>query len=151
MSLLFGSGRAPCLQLLRWDTQGDGAVVEGKNDKGKGPALPTTIPAAQPPRATEEEFDSDDDDNPQDEDEAASPDFPTTHEITLKDHSKVVSALALDPSGARILTGSHDYDCKLWDFGGMTTALKPFKSWEPAESYYVSLRPAFLLIFCRFF
>jgi len=65
------------------------------------------------------------------------PEFPITHELILKDHTKVVSALALDPSGARILSGSHDYDCKLWDFGGMDQRCKPFKSWEPAESYHV--------------
>jgi len=65
------------------------------------------------------------------------PEFPITHELILKDHNKVVSALALDPSGARILSGSHDYDCKLWDFGGMDHRCKPFKSWEPAESYHV--------------
>lgn len=65
------------------------------------------------------------------------PQFPITHEITLKDHTKVVSALALDPSGARIMSGSHDYDCKLWDFGGMDMRCKPFKSWEPAGTYYV--------------
>ena len=40
-------------------------------------------------------------------------DFPLSHELVLKDHTKVVSALALDPSGARIISGSHDYDCKL--------------------------------------
>ncbi len=68
------------------------------------------------------------------------PEFPITHELILKDHTKVVSALALDPSGARILSGSHDYDCKLWDFGGMDHRCKPFKSWEPAESYHVSPR-----------
>jgi len=65
------------------------------------------------------------------------PQFPITHEIILKDHTKVVSALALDPSGARIVSGSHDYDCKLWDFGGMDMRCKPFKSWEPAETYHV--------------
>ena len=64
-------------------------------------------------------------------------DFPTTHELILKDHTKVVSALALDPSGARVLSGSHDYDCKLWDFGGMDWRCKPFKTWEPAGTYYV--------------
>lgn len=54
---------------------------------------------------------------------------------------QVVSALALDPSGARIVSGSHDYDCKLWDFGGMgggAGEAKPFKTWEPAGTYYVS-------------
>ena len=65
------------------------------------------------------------------------PEFPITHELILKDHTKVISALALDPSGARVLSGSHDYDCKLWDFGGMDQRCKPFKSWEPAESYHV--------------
>lgn len=65
------------------------------------------------------------------------PEFPTTHELILKDHTKVVSALALDPSGARILSGSQDYDCKLWDFGGMDWRCKPFKTWEPAGTYFV--------------
>lgn len=55
----------------------------------------------------------------------------------MKDHTKVVTALGMDPSGARVVSGSHDYDCKLWDFGGMTQECKPFKSWEPAGSYPV--------------
>jgi len=80
------------------------------------------------PSAEEPEYDPDED---------YAPEFPITHELILKDHNKVVSALALDPSGARILSGSHDYDCKLWDFGGMDHRCKPFKSWEPAESYHV--------------
>ncbi|KAF9229667.1 transcription factor [Gyrodon lividus] len=69
---------------------------------------------------------------------STSPEFPVTHEATLKEHTKVISALALDPSGARVLSGSHDYDCKLWDFGGMTTHPRSFKTWEPAGSYYVN-------------
>ncbi|KAI3622664.1 transcription factor [Moniliophthora roreri] len=72
-----------------------------------------------------------------DEDDSDLPQFPITHELLLKDHTKVVSALALDPSGARVASGSHDYDCKLWDFGGMTMDAKPFKSWEPAGSYHI--------------
>lgn len=83
----------------------------------------------------EPEFDPLEDEDDLDED---TPEFPTTHELILKDHTKVISALALDPSGARIVSGSHDYDCKLWDFGGMDHRCKPFKSWEPAGSYYVS-------------
>jgi WD repeat-containing protein 70 len=38
-----------------------------------------------------------------------------------------------------VLSGSHDYDCKLWDFGGMDMRCRPFKSWEPAETCYVGL------------
>jgi WD40 repeat protein len=72
------------------------------------------------------------------------PEFPATHELAMKDHTKVISALALDPSGARVVSGSYDYDCKLWDFGGMDHRCKPFKSWEPAGSYYVSTFSSFL-------
>ncbi|THV05962.1 transcription factor [Dendrothele bispora CBS 962.96] len=71
------------------------------------------------------------------EEEDEQVDFPMTHELILQDHTKVISALALDPSGARICSGSHDYDCKLWDFGGMDMRCKPFKSWEPAGSYHI--------------
>ncbi|RPD63153.1 transcription factor [Lentinus tigrinus ALCF2SS1-6] len=71
------------------------------------------------------------------EDESEEAQFPISHELILKDHTKVVSALTMDPSGARVLSGSHDYDCKLWDFGGMDWRCKPFKTWEPAGSYYI--------------
>lgn len=105
-----------------------------------------SLGAAPPPRPRspyeEDEDENDDEDNDDDDSDASDLDadpnaLPITHEVTLKDHSKVVSALALDPSGARIASGSHDYECKFWDFGGMNASLKPFKSWEPAGSYYV--------------
>jgi len=51
--------------------------------------------------------------------------------------AQICSAIAVDPSGARIATGSHDYDTKLWDFGGMDSRLKPFKSFEANGNYYV--------------
>lgn len=101
------------------------------------PESRTAAPASHPedPSTGEPEYDPDEEyDVPG---QADLPEFPVTHELILKDHTKVVSALALDPSGARILSGSHDYDCKLWDFGGMDQRCKPFKSWEPAESYHV--------------
>ena len=45
----------------------------------------------------------------------------------------------IDPAGARIISGGYDYDCKLWDFGGMNADFKPFRSWEPVPdgSYQV--------------
>lgn len=92
----------------------------------------STTPSEQQP-IEEPEYDPSDDDDVGD----LPSQFPITHEVVLKDHSKVVTALALDPSGARIASGSHDYDCKLWDFGGMDQRCKPFKSWEPAGTYYV--------------
>jgi WD40 repeat protein len=97
------------------------------------PAIPVSHQGGISPE--EPEYDPDDDYGAAGQ--ADLPEFPVTHELMLKDHTKVVSALALDPSGARVLSGSHDYDCKLWDFGGMDQRCKPFKSWEPAESYHV--------------
>jgi hypothetical protein len=50
---------------------------------------------------------------------------------------KATTCIAIDGAGARVATGSHDYDVKLWDFAGMDARLKPFKTFEPAESYHV--------------
>lgn len=104
------------------------------------PAPSFAGPSSPRPRSPFEdpEVESDEDEDSDSASFAAEDDaLPLTHEVALKDHTKVVSALALDPSGARIASGSHDYECKLWDFGGMNASLKPFKSWEPAGSYYV--------------
>jgi WD40 repeat protein len=111
-------------------------VIQSREDASEddvGPPPPPlenseAVSAQEEPEYDPSEFEDDND---------SAPEFPITHEILLKDHTKVVSALALDPSGARIVSGSHDYDCKLWDFGGMDMRCKPFKSWEPASSYHV--------------
>ena len=57
--------------------------------------------------------------------------LPVTHEIKLKDHTRTVSALTLDPAGARLITGGYDYDVKFWDFAGMDRSFRPFRSIEP--------------------
>lgn len=63
--------------------------------------------------------------------------LPIDDKVQLKDHSKAVSALSIDAAGARIATGSYDYDVKLWDFGGMSQSFKPFKTFEPWQSYLI--------------
>ncbi|GAA6018333.1 hypothetical protein JCM11491_005936 [Sporobolomyces phaffii] len=64
-------------------------------------------------------------------------DLPTTHEVVLKDHLKTVSALSMDPAGARMVTGSYDYDVKIWDFGGMKADFKPFRSFESRAGHQI--------------
>ncbi|KAG6902812.1 hypothetical protein C0995_011299 [Termitomyces sp. Mi166 len=114
---------------------------ENKPGPSKGSSQPpgsksqSTGPSPAAAAVTQQESENDPSDHEDFGDDQ--PRFPITHELLLKDHTKVVSALALDPSGARIVSGSHDYDCKLWDFGGMDLQCKPFKSWEPAGTYYV--------------
>jgi len=51
---------------------------------------------------------------------------------------QTVSAMSLDPSGARLVTGSYDYDLKIWDFGGMKSDFKPFRSFESRAGHQVS-------------
>lgn len=121
-----------------------------KTHNGAGTHMKNIMAAPKPPADSEPVSEDDSDPGPQpaeddepeydpDEEEGvyATTAFPITHELPMKDHTKVVSALALDPSGARVVSGSHDYDCKLWDFGGMGAQVKPFRTWEPAGTYYV--------------
>ncbi|BGP33973.1 hypothetical protein JCM10296v2_005788 [Rhodotorula toruloides] len=63
--------------------------------------------------------------------------LPVTHEVVMKDHTKTVSALSVDPAGARVVSGSYDYDCKLWDFGGMNASFKPFRTFECRPGHQV--------------
>ncbi|GAA5988162.1 hypothetical protein JCM11641_003617 [Rhodosporidiobolus odoratus] len=69
--------------------------------------------------------------------------LPVTHEVEMKDHVKTVSALSLDPSGTRLISGSYDYDVKLWDFGGMKGGeggMKSFRGFEARAGHQASLR-----------
>ncbi|KAF8443480.1 WD40-repeat-containing domain protein [Terfezia claveryi] len=79
------------------------------------------------------ESSDDDDDDASDEDE-----FPTSHELVLKAHTKTVSSISLDPSGTRVVTASHDHMVKFFDFPSMSSdSLNPFRSVEPSESHHV--------------
>lgn len=61
------------------------------------------------------------------------PILPVSHEAVLCGHTKMISALAANPSGARLVTGSHDYMIKLWDFGAMDPRLQSFREAQPSE------------------
>lgn len=84
---------------------------------------------------------SDDEDEEDDEVEDAGYSFsespPISHEIKLNDHFRAVSALTLDPAGARLITGGYDYDVKFWDFAGMDRSFKPFRTIQPCEDHQI--------------
>ncbi|KAM3731207.1 hypothetical protein ACB098_12G145200 [Castanea mollissima] len=63
--------------------------------------------------------------------------IPLSNEIVLKGHTKVVSALAVDPSGSRVLSGSYDYTVRMYDFQGMNSRLASFRQLEPSEGHQV--------------
>lgn len=81
------------------------------------------------------DFGSDDDDDDDSEGDSDDEDeFPVSHELVLKTHDRPVTSTALDPSGARLITGSNDCTLKLHDFASMTpTTLRAFKSVDPSE------------------
>ena len=43
----------------------------------------------------------------------------------------------IDLSGARLVSGSIDYDVKFWDFAGMDSSLRSFRSIRPCESHVI--------------
>lgn len=53
--------------------------------------------------------------------------LPVTHEAILKGHTKTVTALDIDHSGSRVLTGSHDYSVRIYDFNGMKNDMRSFR------------------------
>lgn len=59
--------------------------------------------------------------------------FPMSHEVVLEHGSKPISALCLDPSGARVVTGGYDYEVQFWDFGGMDSSHQSFRTVKPCE------------------
>ena len=91
-----------------------------------------------------DESDDDDDDSDDDSDDyildgdsAQEQELPISHEIQLKDHHRTVSALALEPSGSRLVSGAYDYDVKFWDFAGMDASYKPFRTIEPVAGHKI--------------
>eukprot|EP01064_Diplonema_japonicum_P033105 TRINITY_DN6447_c0_g1_i1.p1 TRINITY_DN6447_c0_g1~~TRINITY_DN6447_c0_g1_i1.p1 ORF type:complete len:594 (+),score=129.94 TRINITY_DN6447_c0_g1_i1:58-1782(+) len=64
--------------------------------------------------------------------------FPITHKIELRSHDKTVSALDVDRTGSRLITGSMDYTVKIWQFAAMDSSFRPYKTNEPHEGYPVN-------------
>ncbi|KAM4808354.1 WD repeat-containing protein 70 [Rhinophrynus dorsalis] len=95
-----------------------------------GPPLPSGFKDSDDDEEEEEEGDDDDDDNPVKR-------IPDSHEITLQHGTKTVSALGLDPSGARLVTGGYDYDVRFWDFAGMDASLQAFRSLQPCDCHQI--------------
>ncbi|XP_062021560.1 uncharacterized protein LOC133738124 [Rosa rugosa] len=63
--------------------------------------------------------------------------IPVSNEIVLKGHTKVVSALAIDHTGSRVISGSYDYSVRMYDFQGMNAKLQSFRQLEPSEGHQV--------------
>ncbi|KAH8148092.1 uncharacterized protein LAJ45_07856 [Morchella importuna] len=128
-----GKGKQVFVAQRRVDDEDDEAEVERRNAAGGGGGGGGGGAGGSGAMAMDEDGDDSDSDDDDDEDE-----YPISHEIALKDHTKPVSTISLDPSGTRIATGSHDYLVKLWDFPSMSRDhLHAFRSLEPSESHHI--------------
>jgi len=83
--------------------------------------------------------DDDDDDNDDDDEDKESIEsrIPVSHEISLDHGNKTVSALGLDPSGSRLVTGGYDYEVKFWDFNAMDASRRAFRTLQPFECHQI--------------
>ena len=50
-----------------------------------------------------------------------------------KAHDKYLTALSIDPSAVRMITGSYDYSVKFWDFNSMDRSFRSFRTINPWE------------------
>ncbi|XP_076630347.1 gastrulation defective protein 1 homolog [Colletes latitarsis] len=105
-----------------------------------GPPIPSdienTVDTKRSSQSKDNEDDSDEDDEESDTDETELKDkIPCSHEVTMTHGTKAVTAIAADPSGARLASGSIDYDVCFWDFAGMDSSMRSFRTLQPCENH----------------
>nr|XP_023015851.1 gastrulation defective protein 1 homolog [Leptinotarsa decemlineata] len=61
--------------------------------------------------------------------------IPCSHETQMIHGTKAVTAMSVDPSGARLASGSVDYDVSFWDFAGMDSNMRSFRTLQPADNH----------------
>ncbi|KAJ3017005.1 UNVERIFIED_CONTAM: hypothetical protein HDU68_011900 [Siphonaria sp. JEL0065] len=88
---------------------------------------PMPLPSATHDNGDDEEEEEENEEEESDE-EVDTDVLPISRQIKLSDHRRTVSALSLDPSGARLVSGGRDCTVKLWDFHGMNENFRPFRS-----------------------
>jgi len=110
----------------------DSDTDSNDSDDVIGPVLPGAKPQ------NDDDEDDDDEDEEEEEEESMVDKIPRSHEIKLEHGTKPITALCLDPSGARVISGGVDYDLKLWDFAGMDPSLRSFRKIRPCESHMLN-------------
>jgi WD40 repeat protein len=107
--------------------------VEAPTTSARGSTLPKKYAGSS------DDNDDDDDDDSDDEDDDDDDEFPVSHEMIIKTHDRAVTVATLDPSGARLITGSMDCTLKLHDFASLTpTTIRAFKSVDPTATKHSS-------------
>lgn len=90
-------------------------------------------------KSRDEDEDDSDEDSDDDDEDSSDKFIPASLEVNLTHGARTVSALSVDHSGARLVTGSVDYDVKLWDFAGMSASMNAFRTIRPVEWYFATV------------
>ncbi|XP_063976975.1 gastrulation defective protein 1 homolog [Diachasmimorpha longicaudata] len=81
-------------------------------------------------------YDTSEDSDDSDSDDLSLVDkIPCSHEVLMSHGIKAITAVAVDPAGARLASGSIDYDVSFWDFAGMDSSLRSFRTLQPCENH----------------
>ncbi|XP_015602153.1 gastrulation defective protein 1 homolog [Cephus cinctus] len=103
-----------------------------------GPPIPSQVDEKSKSvnkKDSDEDTDDEDDSETEAEETNVISKIPCTHEVAMTHGTKAVIAIAADPSGARLASGSVDYDVSFWDFAGMDSSLKSFRTLQPCENH----------------
>ncbi|KAJ3663522.1 hypothetical protein Zmor_007776 [Zophobas morio] len=98
-----------------------------------GPPIPTDLFQSTPDETQPR--------NPEDSDSESEDEEPDVHfipcsnEATMTHGNKAVTAISVDPSGARLASGSVDYEVSFWDFAGMDSSMRSFRTLQPADNH----------------
>ncbi|XP_053979244.1 gastrulation defective protein 1 homolog [Hylaeus anthracinus] len=121
------------------DDNGNQDNTDNDDEDLIGPPIPTNHETSEDAGKTSKSTnndDSDEDDEESDTDETELKDkIPCSHEVTMTHGTKAVTAIAADPSGARLASGSIDYDVCFWDFAGMDSSMRSFRTLQPCENH----------------
>lgn len=116
---------------------------DDSNDGEIGP-MPPTAPQTDKSKKSKDGGDDDEEEDSYDElsdsdnessDTSLMKKIPCSHEVQMQHGSKAIIALSVDPSGSRLASGSIDYELSFWDFAGMDTAMKSFRTLQPCENH----------------
>ncbi|XP_031554447.1 WD repeat-containing protein 70-like isoform X2 [Actinia tenebrosa] len=136
---MFEKARSTAKQVSMAATIKESSQVDD-NDEGPSVMLPPWMErkeekASTSKLETKDDDDDDEDDEDDDDKEEVENRLPISHEVVLQHGSKTISAITLEPSGSRLLTGSHDYEIKFWDFNSMDATHRAFRTLQPFECH----------------
>lgn len=92
-----------------------------------GPSKTTRTKKKKESADSDDDDDSDDEESGDDEEDTVDYKIPASHEVEMLHGTKAVTAMTTDASGARLASGSIDYELNFWDFTGMDKSMRAFR------------------------